>query len=51
MTPESVKRRIEEEYEWEGRSVDAGTDHVGQMTVAFCAMCPTLDDECPTTVE
>lgn len=45
----SVKRRIEDEYEPEELAVDDDADYVGQMTIAFCAQCPTLDDECSLT--
>lgn len=38
----ATKRRIESEYSREVRTVDAETDVVGQMTIAFC----DLQDPC-----
>lgn len=48
MSSETTKQRVEEKYEREAQSVDAGSDHVGQMTIAFCnedlSSCSNSDD-------
>ncbi len=36
-----AKQRIEAKYDRDDGSVDAGTDRIGQMTIAFC-----VDDYC-----
>jgi hypothetical protein len=36
MSSKDLKDKIEATYKQDERTVDAGVDHAGQMTVAFC---------------